>query len=133
MSKIRAGVILAVMSLLAVAPGANAEHGVEPTSANMEHLANSPQGGPTNSDIAFWNELAFSGHYGGFRILDIANPNDPKELVNFPCNGPQSDMGVYGYGGRLLLFQSVDARQSSSSCASSASPTGWEGIRIFDV
>ena len=133
MSK-RRGFTLAVATfMLALAPPAYAEHGVEPTSANMEHLANSPQPGPTNSDIAFWNELAFSGHYQGFRILDIANPNDPKELVNFRCNGAQSDMGVYGFGGRLLLFQSVDARQSSSSCASTASPVGWEGIRIFDV
>lgn len=136
MSKTRAGVTLAVMSLLAITPSAYAEHGTEPTSANMEHLANSPQPGPTNSDIAFWNEYAFSGHYGGFRILDISNPNDPKELVNFKCNGGQSDMGVYGFGDRLLLFQSVDRRQTSAGCDAKDDPTrtlGWEGVRIFDV
>ena len=124
------------VTVIAVAAPAQAEHGVEPTSLNMEHLANSPNPGTTNSDIAFWNELAFSGYYGGFRILDIANPNDPKQLVDFKCNGSQSDMGVYGFGGRLLLFQSVDRRQTTSGCDSTDDPSrtfGWEGIRIFDV
>ena len=133
--RVRLLLSVAAVFLLAAAP-ASAEHGTEPTSLNMEHLANSPKSGTTNSDIAFWNELAFSGYYQGFRILDISNPNAPKVLSDFRCNGSQSDMGVYGFGGRLLLFQSVDARQTSADCSSSNDPTktiGWEGIRIFDV
>ena len=136
MSKSRGVALAAVVSLLTLAPAAYASHGTEPFSANMTHLANSPQPGPTNSDIAFWNELAFSGNYGGFRILDIGNPNKPKELVNFKCSGSQSDMGVYGNGSRLFLFQSVDRRQTSAGCDAQDDPTrtvGWEGVRIFDV
>ena len=132
-SRIPVGLALAVSLLLALAPGAHAEHGAAAPSLDMEHLANSPNPGTTNTDIAFWNELAFSGYSRGFRILDIGNPNEPKVLSNFRCNGSQSDMGVYGYGSRLLLFQSVDARQSSSGCGISNFALGWEGIRIFDV
>ena len=133
MSKRRGVALAAVLSIFVAAPAAYAGHGTEPTSLDMTHVANSPQPGPTNSDIAFWNELAFSGHYGGFRILDIGNAAEPKVLSDFRCNGAQSDMGVYGFGGRTLLFQSVDQRQSSDSCQSTAYPLGWEGIRIFDV
>lgn len=128
--------LAALACSLVLAPPAAAEHGTEPTSLDMTHLGNSPNPGVTNSDIAFWEELAFSGNYRGFRVLDIANPRDPKVLADVRCNGAQGDMGVYGFGDRLLLFQSVDRRQTRSDCASGDDPTrtlGWEGIRIFDV
>jgi hypothetical protein len=131
----RIGLILVAICALAAAPPAMAEHGVEPTSLNMEHLANSPSPGTTNTDLAFWQELAFAGNYGGFRILRISNPNNPKVLSDFECNGPQGDVGVYGHGKRLLLFVSVDSRQLEGEC-SADDPTntlGWEGVRIFDV
>jgi hypothetical protein len=130
------GALAAVAGLLLLPSAALAGHGTEPTSKDMTHVANSPKPGTTNSDIAFWDELAFSGNYRGFRILDIGNPQRPKVLSDFKCNGGQSDMGVYGFGDRLLLFQSVDRRQTTSDCTSSDDPTrtlGWEGIRIFDV
>jgi hypothetical protein len=128
--------VAAVATLaLAVAAPAGAVLGAEPLSLDMTHVANSPNPGVTNSDIAFWEELAFSGHYRGFRVLDISNAREPKVLAEVRCNGPQSDIGVYGFGDRLLLFQSVDRRQTRSDCASADDPTrtvGWEGVRIFD-
>src|SRR5687768_16770008 len=116
MSKCRGVALAVVFSFLTLAPAAQVGHGAEPLSANMTHVATSPQPGPTNSDVAVWNELAFSGHYGGFRILDIGNPNKPKVLADVKCSGSQSDMGVYGNGSRLFLFQSVDRRQTSAGC-----------------
>lgn len=125
-----------VLALLLLAAPAAAEHGAEPTSHDMRHLANSPKSGTTNSDLAFWNDLAFAGYYEGFRILDVSNPRKPKVLSDFHCSGSQSDVGVYGFGKRLLLFQSVDRRQTSPGCDAAPDPTrtlGWEGVRIFDV
>ena len=116
-------------------PPSARSHGTEPTSLNMEHVANSPNPGTTNSDLAFWQELAFAGSYRGFRILKISDPSHPKVLSDFRCNGPQGDVGVYGHGERLLLFSSVDSRQLRGECSADdpTNTTGWEGIRIFDV
>lgn len=128
--------LLACCASVLMPGAARAGHGTEPTSLNMTHLGNSPNPEATNSDLAFWDELAFAGNYKGFRVLDISNPRDPKELSDVKCNGAQGDVGVYGFGDRRLLFQSVDRRQTSSGCGSSDDPTrtlGWEGIRIFDV
>nr|MDQ4040599.1 hypothetical protein [Actinomycetota bacterium] len=132
----RAFCVLSVLLALALPSAAAAEHGAEPTSADMTHLANSPKPGTTNSDIAFWEDLAFAGNYRGFRVLDVHNPERPRVLSDFRCNGSQGDTGVYGHRGSLVLFQSVDRRQTRSDCASTDDPTralGWEGIRIFDV
>lgn len=104
-------------------------------SQNMEKLANSPNPGTTNSDLAFWGDLAYAGNYQGFRILDISEPSSPDVLVDFECYGPQNDVGVWDTGDQRLLFLSVDSPQASEECNSGRPPAGggWEGIRIFDV
>ena len=132
----RAFSVLVATLVLGLAPAAFAGHPAEATSKDMRHVANGGASGATNSDLAFWQELAFAGDYKGFRIFDIATPAKPKLLANVRCNGSQGDVGVYGHGDRLYLFQSVDRRQTASDCTSSDDPTramGWEGIRIFDV
>ncbi len=135
MKRLRAVLPAAVTLLfIGLVTSVAAHHGTGDNASNMTHVANSPNSGQTNTDIAFWNELAFSGYTNGFRILDIGNPGKPKVLSNTRCRGSQSDMGVYGFGSRLLLFQSVDQRQNRSDCSSTGNnPVGWEGIRIFDV
>ena len=35
-----------------------------------------------NSDIAFWDRLAFNGNYDGFRIIDISDPDAPQEIFH---------------------------------------------------
>jgi hypothetical protein len=89
-----------------------------------------------NSDLAFWGDRAFAGHYDGFQILDVSNPEQPQQLVDMPCPGSQHDVSVW----RNLLFVSVEAPRTSPACDSVATtpangiPTpGFEGIRIFDV
>lgn len=105
-------------------------------SPNMHLLASSPQTEFTNSDLAFWGNLAFVGNYGGFRIFDISEPGDPQLLADVPCFGPQNDVSVW----EDLLFLSVDSVLTGPECGSQAvpfpnvaDPGGWEGIRIFDV
>ena len=129
--------VLVVLLVAVLAPPALAGHGTEPTSKDMRHLANTGSSGATNSDLAFWQELAFAGDYKGFRIFDIAAPSKPKLLANVRCNGSQGDVGVYGDSDSLFLFQSVDRRQTRSDCNNPSDDQtrtlGWEGIRIFDV
>jgi LVIVD repeat len=136
--------LFAALAVLVGAAFAAANHGFDgDNGSNMTHVANSPKAGTTNSDLAFWGNLAFAGNYGGFRILDISNPSSPQVLSDFSCNGPQSDVAVYGNANRLLLFLSIDRRQvkpgtliPEPGCSSANDPTraiGFEGIRIIDV
>ena len=120
-----------------------------PGSQNMTLVGNSDKDGTTNSDLAFWQDLAFSGHYNGFRILDISDPTSPVVLSDYFCRGPQNDVSVYKLRNRLLLFQSIDTPQTQASCDGTVAGSsqdmpisatfpgqrefGFEGIRVFDV
>jgi LVIVD repeat len=117
--------------------------------SNMDLVANSDKDGTTNSDLAFWEDLAFSGNYNGFRILDISDPTNPVVLSDYFCRGPQNDVSVYKLKNRLLLFQSIDTAQTKASCDGTQAGSsqdmpisttfpgqrqfGFEGIRVFDV
>jgi hypothetical protein len=99
------------------------------------------------SDIAFWDDTAFVGNYGGLRTYNISDPDDPVRLTDFQCFGPQNDPSVWdtdGNGQADLLVQSVDLTLDAPACGSLQSrhpdgsrhdenPTGWEGVRFFDV
>src|SRR3954465_13723269 len=53
--------------------------------------------GAINSDLAFQGKYAYQGTYPGFRILDIENPADPKQIVNYTgCTTGQGDVVVHG-------------------------------------
>lgn len=122
---------------------------VGPMYSNMTLVGNSDKDGTTNSDLAFWGDLAFAGNYNGFRILDISEPTAPVVLSDYFCRGPQNDVSVYKLKNRLVLLQSIDTAQSKASCdgtpagssvdmpISSTFPGqrefGFEGIRVFDV
>lgn len=113
---------------------------------NMNQLFESPTGA-TNSDLAFWGDLAVAGNYGGFRIFDISNPAVPSLVVDFPCDGPQNDVSVWdrdGDGEADILFLSVDSVMEDDPCGAprvvepkrSFGPydaDDWEGIRVFDI
>jgi LVIVD repeat len=129
----------ALLGLLVFAWPAGADHAVDQHSPNMVHVGNVPRGG-TNTDLAFWGNLAVAGHYAGFRVIDISKPEDPRLIIDYPCNGGQGDVSLYQAKERLLLIQSVDTPQNNGTCASSnvssdvfPGPLDWEGIRILDV
>ena len=120
-----------------------------PEYGNMALVGNSDKDGTVNSDLAFWEDLAFAGNYNGFRILDISNPETPVVLSDYYCRGPQNDVSVYKLKNRLLLFQSIDTPQTQARCDGTVAGSsrdmplsatfpgqrefGFEGIRIFDV
>ena len=103
----------------------------------------------TSSDIAFWDDLAYVGDYGGFRIFDISRPQ-PRLVADERCYGPQGDPSVFDTnrdGDADTLVLSVDSVLAGPQCGaapvSKNVPDGqgglrypdgaWEGIRIFDV
>jgi hypothetical protein len=133
---------LALLALGLLAGPASANHGTADVARNMSHLGNSkPATARINTDLAFWGNLVYAGNYDGFRIINIADPANPRELVDYPCRGPQNDVSVWDNGERRLLFQSIDSRQADVDPAKEGEcsmddptrATGWEGIRIFDV
>ena len=112
-------------------PPASASDGY---SKDMHLLSTSAHTGGVNSDLAFKGSLAFAGHYGGFRVIDLAEPGSPVELADVHCNGPQGDVTIHGD----LLFLSVDTPQSTEACEGSrnvtaSTPGAFEGIRVFDI
>lgn len=112
-------------------PPASAADGYSKT---MHLLSTDEHRGGVNSDLAFKGTLAFAGHYGGFRIIDLADPGKPVEIADVHCNGPQGDVTVYGD----LLFLSVDTPQSTEGCEGSRNVTAttegaFEGVRVFDI
>jgi hypothetical protein len=105
---------------------------------DLRLVGNSDKDGTTNSDLAFNGDLAYAGHYGGFRILDLRG-NQPRVVVDKVCNGPQNDVSFHEMGGKTFLFQSIDSGQTSEDCSSQNAPlvngarVGYEGVRVFDV
>ena len=67
----------------------------------------------TSSDIAFWDDLAYVGDYGGFRIFDISKP-EPTLVKDVRCYGPQArSVGV--------RHATATAKRTRSCCRSTAS------------
>ena len=85
-----------------------------------------------NSDLAFWGDRAYAGHYDGFQIVDVSDPGNPAQMADFACPGSQHDVSVW----RDLLFVSVETPRSSPACDSeqmAGGMPGFEGMRIFNV
>ena len=91
--------------------------------------------GAINSDLAFQGKYAYQGTYTGFRIIDIENPADPMQVVNYTgCTVGQGDIVVY----RNILVRSWDSPVSAGGAATQACGgtlvgQGFEGIHIFDI
>jgi hypothetical protein len=128
--------LLCLVGLGLLAAPAAAEHDSDADVFFLSKLFNSPNAtGAINSDLAFWGNRAYAGNYDGFRIFNIANPAAPTLLSDFRCHGPQNDVVVWA---NRLLFTAIDRTQTGPECGSVDTvehddPTGWEGVRIFDV
>ncbi|MBA2524472.1 MAG: hypothetical protein H0V18_01625 [Pyrinomonadaceae bacterium] len=133
------GALLLAIGILAAPAGA--EHDGDADVSGITKLFNQPNGSEAiNSDIAFWGDRAYQGHYDGVQIFDISTPAAPTLLNNFQCFGPQNDPVIWGD----LLFLAVDRTLTGPECGSTATvhpdgtrfdedPNGWEGVRIVDV
>ncbi len=108
-------------------------------SDNMSLLTNIPTQGATEgftqSDLAFWEDYAIQGSYGGINIYDIEDPDETELISQFACPGGQGDPTVSEDGS--LVFMSVDSARTDDSCqsegSSPAEPDAWEGMRIIDI
>ena len=106
-------------------------------SSNMRLLSFSERrAGPSqfaefNSDLAFWGDKAYQGTFKGFRIIDIDDPRNPVELVDYEECGTvgQGDLVVWGN----VLVRSWDAVGNGQTCAGETVPQGFEGLHVFDV
>jgi hypothetical protein len=93
--------------------------------------------GVYNSDLAFSGDHVIQGTYNGFRIVDVSDPADPVELVNYEdcvapgnADGSQGDVVVYGD----VLVRSWDvARAVDLDCGGVLTPAGLEGVHVFDI
>jgi hypothetical protein len=101
-----------------------------------------------NSDLAFWRHTAYQGTWSGFRIIDIKDPRNPEQLIDYrDCAHPsgQGDMVVWG----SILVRTWDANNvnpttgPARTCDGEPVPSGpaggppgtggFEGLHIFDV
>jgi hypothetical protein len=137
--------VIACVGALALPAAAPAQKRIPPpvetfeSTQNMHPLGYSPQGntpnlpGQTftaNSDLAFQGNLAFHGHYAGFRIINIASSANPREISFTDCNGNQGDLVVYG---DILVRSWNSPAPAGATCDGEPVPTGFEGLHIFDI
>jgi uncharacterized repeat protein (TIGR01451 family) len=108
--------------------------------ANMEPLGWEPRPNPTtstfNSDLAFWGNRAYQGTYDGFQIIDIANPEDPQQILDYnQCGGDQGDIVVW----EDILVRSWNTGAGATATCDGQNivpplpDTSWEGLHIFDI
>lgn len=94
-----------------------------------------PGQGRFTSDLAFWGNLAYQGHYDGFRIIDISSPANPVQIINYTeCVGDQGDVLIW----ENLLIRSWNSPVSAggaatASCGGQLVGQGFEGLNLFDV
>jgi hypothetical protein len=96
-----------------------------------------PGSGVLNSDLAFWEKMAFQGTYEGFRIIDITEDDNPVEITNFDqcvqgvTTGNQGDVVVWD--NVLVRSWNSPAPAAGAECGGIATPAGAEGVHVFDV
>ena len=100
-----------------------------------------PTTGPTssifNSDLAFWGKMAVQGTYEGFRLIDVSDPENPSELVNFTgcvggtTTGNQGDVIVWD--NILVRSWNNPAPTGGAFCGGVFTPATQEGVHVFDI
>lgn len=96
-----------------------------------------PGQGLFNSDLAFWGNLAFQGTYEGFRIIDVTEPDNPVEILNYAQCSPASTLGNQGdiivWGDILVRSWNSNTTSAAASCDGETVPLGFEGLHVFDI
>jgi hypothetical protein len=134
------GAIVVVGVLLAMAAPAGAGHETDPRTKNLHPLGDTDDNRPVVTfgeafftDAAFQGTVAYQGTWiGGFRTIDISEPEEPEVLAEVDCGIEQGDVGVYGD----LVFRSIDAPVPADTVAETctdefADGAGFEGLQIF--
>jgi hypothetical protein len=91
-----------------------------------------------NSDLAFWGKTAVQGTYEGFRLIDISDPENPVQIVNF--TGCVGDGTTAGNQGDVIVWGNILVRSWNSAtpaggrfCGGVFTPAGQEGVHVFDI
>ncbi len=93
-----------------------------------------------NTDIAFWGQHAFLGNWDGFRIVDIADPDNPTEVSRTFCDGNQGDVAVWDNvlvrawntpAGTTGPFGAGTTCDGVTALPSTLGP--FEGVNVFDI
>ena len=91
-----------------------------------------------NSDIAFQGRYAYQGSFEGFRILNVRNPVNPQEIINYEdCKHPSGQGDVIIYGD--VLTRSWDSASQTGMppggwpCGDTVVPPGTQGLHVFDL
>ena len=131
--------VVAVLTLLAGAVAASADHAIRPHTQNVHALGHSPHPASfdvpaaernISSDIAFWGQTAIQGNYDGFRIIDISAPGNPKLISHPRCNGDQGDIVVWG---SIVVRSWNSPAPAGRLCMGEPVPVGFEGVHVFDI
>lgn len=148
--KVFAGLLALVLLAAGLAPAAGAAAALAATvgeavssfayTQNMHPMGFSERGNTTspftaNSDLAFWGNYAYQGNYDGFRILDITEPDNPVEVLDYrDCAGNQGDVVVWG---DILVRSWNSPAPSGATCDGEPVLPGvfgrWEGLHVFDI
>jgi hypothetical protein len=84
-----------------------------------------------NSDLAFWGKLAVQGNYDGFRLIDITEPDNPVELLDYRgCAGNQGDVLIWG---NILIRSWNSPARAGATCGGQPVAPGFEGLHVFDI
>lgn len=134
-------IILAIGVALVLTPlPGGASHNADLHSDNVTLVTRWDDNGTYRSgtDMAFWGNRAVFGNLapGGFRLVNIKSPKNPKLISQFVCVGSQSDVSIWDD----LVFVSVDGARASDACDAPAASQAqfsagqeWEGIRIVSI
>src|ERR671918_1027375 len=106
-------------------------------SARQIPLANAePGAGSFNSDLAFWGNTAVQGTYAGFRLVDVTEPGEPLEIINWEdC---ASRFNSQGNQGDVIIWENLVIRSWNSAAPAAgkrrrekagASPEGGTPVR----
>jgi hypothetical protein len=98
-----------------------------PGASGWTFLDAADKDGTTNSDIAFYKDLAFVGNYDGFRIISIRHPDALQVLSDKTCRANQGDLSVFKTSDdRVIMLQSIDRPVTAPDCSGVDTPTTRE-------
>jgi len=99
--------------------------------ANMHPMGFSERTGTITSDLAFWGKLAVQGNFVGFRLIDITEPDNPVQVLDYrDCAGNQGDVLIWA---NLLIRSWNSPAPAGSTCDGQPVPTGFEGLHVFSI
>jgi hypothetical protein len=97
-----------------------------------------PGAGVFNSDLAFWGNTAVQGTYAGFRLINVEDPENPIEVINWTeCASP---INTQGNQGDVIIWEDLIIRawnsaapEAGSQCGDMPVAPGEEGLHVIDI